>query len=97
MSCVFAKSLYIGAAFAFFQPEDWDDKEKIPDPEDKKPEVFHSLSCTMLPLWFLVIYDNRHPSELIAVFMISRVMMTSQRKFLILMLRRYHMILLEFM
>lgn len=21
------------------QPEDWDDKEFIPDPEDKKPEV----------------------------------------------------------
>ena len=22
-----------------WQPEDWDDKEYIPDPEDKKPEV----------------------------------------------------------
>lgn len=23
----------------YLQPEDWDDKEYIPDPEDKKPEV----------------------------------------------------------
>ena len=25
--------------FTGWQPEDWDDKEYIPDPEDKKPEV----------------------------------------------------------
>lgn len=26
--------------FAYLQPEDWDDKEYIPDPEDEKPKVF---------------------------------------------------------
>jgi len=30
--------------FAGLQPEDWDDKEYIPDPEDKKPEVYTLLS-----------------------------------------------------
>lgn len=32
----------------YLQPEDWDDKEYIPDPEDKKPEVMmpdSSRSC----------------------------------------------------
>lgn len=26
--------------FPYLQPEDWDDKEYIPDPEDEKPKVF---------------------------------------------------------
>ena len=28
------------------QPEDWDDREYIPDPEDEKPEVRMGLKCS---------------------------------------------------
>lgn len=31
--------LYLCLYFDYLQPADWDDKEFIPDPEDKKPEV----------------------------------------------------------
>jgi len=44
------------------QPEDWDDKEFIPDPEDKKPEVHflhHIFNCfAVFLLLFLLIVVN---------------------------------------
>lgn len=33
------------------KPEDWDDREKIPDPEDKKSEVCLYLSCSLRSMW----------------------------------------------
>lgn len=32
------------------KPEDWDDREKIPDPDDKKSEVC-SWSCSLRSVW----------------------------------------------
>lgn len=67
------------------QPEDWDDREYIPDPEDEKPEVmarffspFHLFAATfaLTPLSYSI------------VLTFIRVMMTFQRKFQTLMPRR---------
>lgn len=30
------------------KPEDWDEREKIPDPEDKKPEGWDDIPATIV-------------------------------------------------
>ena len=39
-SCV-SSEITVVLYYWWLQPEDWDDKEYIPDPEDKKPEVMY--------------------------------------------------------
>ena len=43
------------------KPEDWDDRAKIDDPEDKKPEV-----CAVTVLYYLKLdYPNHRLSEIV--------------------------------
>ena len=48
------------------KPEDWDDRAKIDDPEDKKPEV-HVCAVTVL-CYLKLDYPNHRLSEIIKAF-----------------------------
>lgn len=78
--------MLVDADFTMFwsQPEDWDDKEYIPDPEDKKPEVnkLFILYANHIFKYSCGCYNFGHVSYS------CRVMMTFPRKLQILMPRR---------
>lgn len=43
------------------KPEDWDDREKIPDPEDEKSEVrSHQISSCSLPSMWAIVFTCLH-------------------------------------
>jgi hypothetical protein len=67
------------------QPEDWDDKEYIPDPEDKKPEVVFYFLALYAHVSLILLNSTVH----CLLPLLSRAMMIFPRKFLTLMLRRY--------